>query len=49
MSLRKKVSPFKVNAFHNDQFIEITEKDLEGKWMLLCSIQQILVLFVQQN
>ena len=28
----KKVSPFKVDAFHNDQFIEITEKDLEGKW-----------------
>lgn len=28
----KKVSPFKVDAYHNNQFIEVTDKDLEGKW-----------------
>ena len=28
----KKVSPFKLHAYHEQQFIEVTEKDLEGKW-----------------
>ena len=28
----KKVSPFTVNAYHKDAFIEVTEKDLLGKW-----------------
>lgn len=28
----KKVSPFKVQAFLEDKFIEVTEKSLEGKW-----------------
>ncbi len=28
----KKISPFKVEAYHNERFIEVTEKVLEGKW-----------------
>ena len=30
--INKKVSPFKVHAYHNGDFTEVTEKDLEGKW-----------------
>lgn len=30
----KKVEAFKVDAYHNDQFIEVTEKELKGKWNL---------------
>lgn len=30
----KKVNEFKVNAFYNDKFIEVTNKDLEGKWSI---------------
>ncbi|VEU80990.1 alkyl hydroperoxide reductase subunit C [Haploplasma axanthum] len=28
----KKVSPFSVQAYHDNAFIEIANKDLEGKW-----------------
>ena len=28
----KKVEPFKVQAYHNGDFKEVTEKDLQGKW-----------------
>lgn len=28
----KKVGAFKVDAYHNNQFIEVSEKELEGKW-----------------
>ena len=28
----KKVSPFNVNAYHDNAFIEVSEKNLEGKW-----------------
>ncbi|CCV63924.1 Peroxiredoxin [Alteracholeplasma palmae J233] len=31
----KKVSPFKLNAYHNDAFIEVDEKALEGKWSVI--------------
>ena len=28
----KKVSDFKVKAFHNGEFIDVTREDLKGKW-----------------
>ena len=30
--INTQVQPFKVNAFHNGKFIEVTEKSLEGHW-----------------
>ena len=30
--INSKVQPFKVNAFHNGKFIEITEESIKGKW-----------------
>ncbi len=33
--INTKVQPFKANAFKNGQFIEVTDKDLEGKWSAL--------------
>lgn len=29
------VQPFTAQAFHNGKFIEVTEKDLQGKWSVL--------------
>ena len=31
----KKIEEFKVPAFHNGALIDVTEKDLEGKWTVL--------------
>ncbi|MFV0441071.1 MAG: alkyl hydroperoxide reductase subunit C [Lachnospirales bacterium] len=31
----KKLEPFKVNAYHNNQFIEVSDTDLSGKWSVL--------------
>ncbi|MDO5101174.1 MAG: alkyl hydroperoxide reductase subunit C [Eubacteriales bacterium] len=31
----KKVSEFAVQAFHNGEFKQVTEKDLQGKWSVL--------------
>ena len=28
----KKVSDFKVKAFHNGEFIDVTSDDIKGKW-----------------
>ena len=28
------VQPFKVNAFHDGKFVEVTEKNLQGKWSI---------------
>lgn len=33
--INTQVKPFKVNAFHNGQFIEVTDNDLKGKWSVL--------------
>jgi len=33
--INTQIQPFKVNAFKNGQFIELTEKDLLGKWSVL--------------
>ncbi|MDQ0151023.1 alkyl hydroperoxide reductase subunit C [Eubacterium multiforme] len=30
--INKKVSDFKVQSYQNDEFKEVTQKDLEGKW-----------------
>lgn len=30
--INKKVAEFKAQAFHNGEFIEVTEKNLQGKW-----------------
>ena len=30
--INTKVQPFKANAYKNGQFIEVTDKDLQGKW-----------------
>ncbi len=29
------IKPFKANAFHNGEFIELTEADLKGKWSIV--------------
>ena len=33
--INTKVQPFKANAFQNGKFIEVTDKDLQGKWSAL--------------
>jgi len=33
--INTEVAPFKVNAFHNGKFIEVTEQSLKGKWSVL--------------
>ena len=33
--INTQVQPFKATAFKNGQFIEVTEKDLQGKWSVL--------------
>ena len=30
------VKPFKASAYHNGQFIDVTEADLKGQWSVLC-------------
>jgi peroxiredoxin (alkyl hydroperoxide reductase subunit C) len=30
------VKPFKASAYHNGQFIEVTEENLKGKWSVVC-------------
>ncbi|OUM90805.1 MAG: peroxiredoxin [Bacillus thermozeamaize] len=30
------VKPFKAKAYHNGQFIDVTEQDLKGKWSVIC-------------
>lgn len=33
--INTEVKPFKANAYHNGQFIEVTEADLKGKWSVV--------------
>ena len=33
--INTKVQPFKANAYKDGQFIEVTDKDLQGKWSVL--------------
>lgn len=30
------VKPFRAQAYHNGEFIEVTEADLKGKWSVVC-------------
>lgn len=32
----KEVQPFKANAYHNGEFIEVTEENLKGQWSIFC-------------
>ena len=32
----KEVEPFSLQAFHNGEFIEVTDEDFRGKWSVLC-------------
>ncbi|MBM7644576.1 peroxiredoxin (alkyl hydroperoxide reductase subunit C) [Scopulibacillus daqui] len=32
----KEVKPFKAQAYHNGEFIQVTEEDLKGKWSVVC-------------
>ncbi len=32
----KEVQPFKAQAFHNGEFIEVTEQNFKGKWSIVC-------------
>ena len=33
--INTEVKPFKTTAFHNGQFVEVTEADLKGKWSVV--------------
>ena len=33
--INTKVKPFKATAFHNGKFVEVTDKDLTGKWSVV--------------
>ena len=33
--INKKITSFKAQAFHNGDFIEVSDKDLHGKWSIL--------------
>ena len=37
--IEKKVEPFCVQAYHNGEFKEITEKNLLGKWRIENGLQ----------
>jgi peroxiredoxin (alkyl hydroperoxide reductase subunit C) len=32
----KEVKPFRAQAYHNGEFIEVTEENLKGKWSVVC-------------
>lgn len=32
----KEVEPFSLQAYHNGEFIEVTDEDFRGKWSVLC-------------
>lgn len=34
--INTKVKPFKATAFHNNDFVEVTDADLVGKWSVVC-------------
>ena len=33
--INTQVQPFSANAFHNGEFIQVTEQSLKGKWSVL--------------
>lgn len=32
----KTIEAFKANAYHNEEFIEVTDEDLKGRWSVVC-------------
>lgn len=34
--INTKIKPFKATAFHNGDFVDLTEQDLMGKWSVVC-------------
>ena len=30
------IKEFKANAYHNGEFIQVTDEDLKGKWSIVC-------------
>jgi peroxiredoxin len=32
----KKVQPFRAKAYHNGEFIDVTEQNFQGKWSVVC-------------
>lgn len=47
--INTKIKPFHNTAFKNGEFIDVTEKDTEGKWSVFFFYQLTLPLFAQPN
>ncbi len=45
----KNLEDFKVQAYHNGNFKEVSKEDVLGNWGIFFSIQQISHLFAQLN
>lgn len=45
----KKIEEFNAHAYHQGEFLEVSEKDLMGTGVFFASIQLILLLFVLLN
>jgi hypothetical protein len=47
--INTEVKPFTATAYHNGQFIEVTEANFKGKWSVFSSIQLTSLSFAQLN
>ena len=47
--INSRVPEFKVQAFHNGQFITVSNEDIKGKWAISFSILPILPLFARPS
>ncbi len=47
--INTKIKPFKNQAFKNGEFIEITEKDTEGRWSIFSSTRLTLLSYARPN
>ncbi len=45
----KEVEPFKLQAFQNGEFIDVTEENFKGNGVFSAFIQQILLSFARLN
>ena len=43
------VKPFKANAYHNGEFIQVTDESLKGKWSVVCFYPADFTSFAQLN
>jgi len=39
--INTKLQPFNATAYHNGDFVELTEKDVLGKWSIFFSFTQL--------